>query len=297
MQYAGELAAVGTAILWSFTAVFFAIGTRRSGAMAVNLMRLLVGVLLLGFTHLFLFGEFLPLDAGLRRWVILGLSGVIGLSLGDGFLLQAFTEIGPRKSMLIHSTSPIIGAILAWAYLSETLTPPEILGIGITISGVAWVVLERAAPDPGGKGERLLLGVLYAFCGAACQAGGIVLAKEGLAGGYSPLSATLIRMVSAAAVLWIFSALTGQIAGHVRKMKDVRTCLAVAAGAVTGPYLGVWGSLFAVAHTKVGVASTLMALAPIFIIPLVIFVFREKVSPRAWFGTLVAFGGSTLLFM
>ena len=55
--------------------------------------------------------------------------------------------------MLIHSTSPIIGALLAWGYLSETLTPLEIVGIGITISGVAWGVLERAATDSEGNVE------------------------------------------------------------------------------------------------------------------------------------------------
>lgn len=296
VAYAGELAAVGTAILWSFTAIFFTVGTRRVGSMLVNQMRLLVGVALLGATHLALTGALLPLGAGPRRWGLLALSGVIGLSLGDGLLFQAFAEIGPRKSMLIHSTSPILGALLAWVWLSESLTLPEAAGVGLTLSGIAWVVLERAPSPRGVGGDRLLLGALYAFGGAACQAGGIVLAKEGMAGGFPPLSATLIRMVSAAAVLWAFSALAGKLSGTLRRLRDLRAVLALSAGAVTGPFLGVWGSLFAVAHAKVGVAATLMALVPIFIIPLVILVFGERVSPRAWLGTLVAFCGGALLF-
>ena len=63
-----------------------------------------------------------------------------------------------------------------------------------------------------------------------------------------------------------------------------------------GPFIGVSLSLLAVRSTQAGVASTLMSIVPILIIPAVILVYKEKVSTRAIFGAGVAVGGSAMLF-
>jgi drug/metabolite transporter (DMT)-like permease len=54
-------------------------------------------------------------------------------------------------------------------------------------------------------------------------------------------------------------------------------------------------SLEAVDHAKVGVASALMALAPVLVLPMVRVVYGERVSYRAIFGTMATFAGVALL--
>jgi drug/metabolite transporter (DMT)-like permease len=73
--------------------------------------------------------------------------------------------------------------------------------------------------------------------------------------------------------------------------------LGVLGGAVLGPFLGVGLSLIAIQHAYIGIASTLMALPPIFLIPLSRWFFKEKITPRAVIGTLIALGGVALLFL
>jgi drug/metabolite transporter (DMT)-like permease len=68
-------------------------------------------------------------------------------------------------------------------------------------------------------------------------------------------------------------------------------------GAFFGPFLGVSLSLLAVKYTEAGVAATLMALAPVMIIPVSVLVFREHVAWPAVLGAVVAVAGSALLFL
>lgn len=291
----GEAAALATALLWAFTAVFFTLAGERVGALVVNRTRLLFAVVLLSASHALLAGNLLPLSAPARAWVYLGLSGLVGLSLGDTFLFKALLELGPRRAMLVMASWPIFSTLFAFLLLGERLRFREGAGILLTVAGIAWVVLERRGPSPGEGGGKTGPGVALALGGAICQALGVVLAKEGLAGGLPPLSGTLIRMVVAAAGLWTVTPFLAAPVSPWAVFRDRRALLATVLGATTGPFLGVWLSLVAVAHAKVGVASALMALVPILILPLVRVFFGERVSLRALLGTTAAVAGAALL--
>ena len=71
----------------------------------------------------------------------------------------------------------------------------------------------------------------------------------------------------------------------------------IALGALVGPLLGVSASLFAVQHAEIGVASTLMALPPVIVLPISYFVFKEKIGWQAIAGTILAIIGVAILFL
>jgi drug/metabolite transporter (DMT)-like permease len=292
----GEIAALCTAMVWAFTAIFFSLASDRVGALAVNRTRLVFAVLLLGLSHWAVFGSPLPLEASTLSWMWLGLSGLIGLTLGDSFLFQALVDLGPRKAMLIMASWPIFSSLMGFAFLGEKLSWLELAGVAATLAGIAWVVLERNSPSMARK-ERLGRGVAFAFGAAVCQAAGIVAAKEGLQGGLTSLAGTLIRMIVATAGILVVTLLMGGVRESLGKLKDRRALLFTTCGAVTGPFIGVWLSLFAVHHAKVGIASALMALVPVLLLPLMWLAFRERVSPRALWGTLAAFAGVVILLI
>lgn len=295
-QTLGALAALLTALVWSFTALFFTLASDRVGALAVNRTRLLFAVLLLGSAHWALYGTPLPADALPPSWLWLGLSGVIGLALGDTFLFQALVDLGPRKAMLVMSSWPIVSAFLAFSFLGEGLGLREVLGIGLTVTGIAWVVLERNPERQGPvRKERLRRGILMAAGGAICQAAGLVAAKQGLTGGLPALSGTLIRMLAATASIWLITAVIGGVRENFGKFRDRRALLFTVCGSVTGPFIGVWMSLYAVNHTKVAIASALMATVPILLLPIMFVVQKERVSARATLGTVASFAGVLVL--
>ncbi|MCX6558551.1 MAG: EamA family transporter [Candidatus Aminicenantes bacterium] len=80
-------------------------------------------------------------------------------------------------------------------------------------------------------------------------------------------------------------------------LKDKKALLEITAGALTGPVLGVTLSLVAIAHTHIGVASTLMSLTPVFLLPVSHFLFKERITVRAVIGTMIALLGVVMLFL
>jgi drug/metabolite transporter (DMT)-like permease len=296
-NYLGEIAALATSVCWTFTSIFFTLSGRRVGSVIVNQARLLLAIVFLSVTHLRVLGVLLPGQPGLYRWFWLGLSGIIGLVLGDGFLFQAFVLIGPRRSMLLMALVPIISILMAWLFLGERLSATEIAAIGLTVGGVAWVVSEGEANGVQVDRRRYWLGILAGLAGALGQALGLVASKKGMVGGFSPLSATLMRMMVAATVIWGFSLLRGRAGQTLRALTDRRASLAILGGAIAGPFLGVWLSLIAVSLTEVGIAATLMALTPIFLLLPSQWIFKDRTSLQSVVGTLVAIGGVALIFL
>lgn len=299
MLFLGELAALGTSLMFSIAPTFFTLSGRLVGSATVNRTRLLFASVILLVIHFILFGAWLPLDATLARWFWLGLSGVIGLSLGDAALFQAFVQLGARRTMLIFSLTPVIGAFMAWLWLGESLSAIEMLGIAVTIAGVIWVVSETSDQKSEKRDRRLFIsGLAFALLGALGQAGGLITAKLGLLGDFSVLSGQVIRMLIATIAIWFLPVLRGKISHTIQVFREKPLALRyISIAVIFGPVIGVYLSLLAVQLTSIGVASTLMALPPIFLIPIDHFFFKERATWRSVFGTLVALAGVGILFL
>ncbi|MGC9397797.1 MAG: DMT family transporter [Anaerolineae bacterium] len=305
--YLGEIAGVITAFFWACTSIFFTLAGQELGSRAVNRLRLLLAVPFLALIHLFAQGTLLPLNASPARWTWLSLSALAGLVIGDGLLFYAFTQIGARLSMLLMALNPIIGALLAWGFLGERLQPGELTGVVLSVTGVAWVVSEprrrprsisaKAASGTVASPDRTyLLGVLCALGAATGQAVGLVLSKQGMRGGFPTLSASLMRVLAATLFLWIGAALRGEARASFLALQQRRALGFVVGGTLVGPVFGMTLSLVAVQFSQVGVASTLMALSPLLMLPLSHWIFGERITGRAVGGTLLAMLGVALLF-
>ena len=309
MDYIGEIAGLSVAFLWAVTSIFFAEAGKSIGSFRVNVIRLLIAVGLYTIVLLVVSGQLFPDDLNSRQVFWLALSGLVGLVIGDGCGFKALVMIGPRLTTVMYSSAPIMATVVAWLFLDETLSWWSLLGIGLTITGITWVVLERRGknnheisarqrdhPDSGSLAKGVLLGA----GAAAGQAIGLVMAKHGMAnagGTVEPLEASFIRMAAAMVIIWLLATLRGHLPSVLSAMRQGRPVLFSAAGAVAGPFLGVWMSLVAVSYVAVGVAATLNAMTPVAIIPLVILYYKEKVSLRATVGAIVAVAGVAILFL
>jgi len=275
----------------------FTLAGRRVGSAVVNRTRLILAVIFLSLVHLILLGSIFPWSAEPQRWFWLGLSGIVGLVLGDAFLFQALLWIGPRLSMLMMSLAPIISTLVAWIFLDEYLSWMQIAGIGTALGGIAWVVLERNGEQKG-TNRDYGRGILFGLGAATGQALGLVLSKNGLYGNFSPISANLIRMLSAMSVLWTITLFQKKARTTFERLNANRkSILFLFAGVIAGPILGVSLSLFAVQRTAIGVASTLMALPPVFLLPISYIFFKEHFGWGAIAGTFVAVAGVAMLFL
>ncbi|NJD58098.1 MAG: EamA family transporter [Anaerolineales bacterium] len=300
----GELAALLTAMCYSISSIFFTVAGRKFGPAVSNRVRLVVAILLLCSVHWLIYGTPLPVNAEVERWFWLGISGIVGLAIGDLFLFKAYISMGPRIGLLFLSLAPAIATLLAWVFLGETLSVGSIFGIILTLAGITWVVLvSNSRSETQQTVERSIAsridakGVLAGLIAASGQALGVVLAKNGLKGNFPALSANVIRMSAAFLAFWLVTILQRQVVSTIQRVKDQRSGMVyILGGALFGPLIGVSLSLFAIQNTSIGIASTIIALPPIFLLPIGHFVFKEKISWQAVTGTIVAVTGVAMLF-
>lgn len=295
MNISGETAALLTALCWSGGSLLFTFSGRRIGSVSVNHTRLWMGLFLMMGLHLFMTGNLFPVDAEPFRFLWLGLSGVIGYLAGDGMLFESFIIIGPRLAMLLMTLVPIFSTLLAWIFLGEYLDVWEIAAIAVTLAGIAYVVSEKKNRENSNT-TQYGKGVILGIGGALGQAVGLLFAKKGLMGGFSAVSGNLIRVAAAFLCIALYAVFRGEAAGHLKKLRDKKAFVQVFFAVVFALVLGVGLSLYSIAHAKLGVASTLMSLSPLFLLPLSHIFLKEKITLRAIFGTIIAFSGSALLF-
>jgi drug/metabolite transporter (DMT)-like permease len=297
MNLIGELAALATSFFFAMTAIIFTQTGRMVGSQVTNRIRLAFALSYLIVLNLLLFREPLPFSAGSSRWIWLSLSGVIGLALGDAFLFQSFVAVGSRLGSLLLSLAPIFGAVIAWVFFGEVLTFLQITGIVLALAGIAWVVMSHEEPPntPRGHTSR---GVFFGVLAGLGQAIGLVFSKQGMFGEFSPFQANAIRMLAAALFIWALTFFGGQAGATFTALRaNPRVIRLIALGAFIGPLLGVSSSLLAVQHAQIGVASTLMALPPVLVLPINYLVFKEKVGWPAILGTVLAILGVAVLFL
>ena len=297
--FLGELAALGTAMGFSISSTMFALAGRQVGSSVLNRTRLILAVGFLAITHLLFYGTLAPFDASAARWMWLGFSAIIGLVIGDGCLYKAFVLIGPRIGMLIMSLAPVMAALFAWLFYAETLSYCQIFGIFMTLGGIAWVILERhSGADSWDQNRSYLYGISLSFCAAMCQALGLILAKKGLYGDFSAISGNMIRMVVAASVLGVYSFINGGIGEDIKRLTHHRRAtLQILCGTFFGPLVAISLSLIAIQLAPIGIASTIMQMTPIFLLPIGYFFLHERFGWGAIAGTVVAMVGVGILVL
>jgi len=299
MNFIGEFASLFTSLCWSLSAIGFSLAGRDVSSQVINRVRVTLAFTALLIINWIFYGQPIPLSAGNERWFWLTLSGVVGLAIGDAFLFRCYQLVGPRIGLLLLSLAPVFGTAIAWLLFGETLTIMQFAGIMITLGGIGWVVLTRPALQAGEEPVKLSAqGVFFGIMAAVGQAGGLVLSKQGMSGNFPPFAGTLIRMTAAILSLWIMAAFQKQIGKTFTAIREQPSAMGwVAFGATFGPVIGVSASLLAVQHTEIGIASTLMALPPVFMLPVSYFVFKERFGWQAVAGTLLAIAGVALLFL
>jgi drug/metabolite transporter (DMT)-like permease len=270
--------------------------------MVVNLLRLIAGFCFLTVFVFFYRGYLLPLDATPHAWFYLVLSGLIGFVFGDLCLFQAFVVLGARISMLLMALAPPMTALIGWVVLGETLSWKSWIGMTLTITGIALVVLKRHTSEESNGGFRKvkfnypLWGILLGLGGALGQAAGLVLSKVGMKE-YDSFASTQIRVIAGIAGFAVLFTVMGYWKHAWRALSMRKPMLQLSLGAFFGPFLGVSFSLLAIKYADTGIASTIMAIVPVLIIPPSMILYKEKVTLKEVAGAILAVLGVAMFFL
>ena len=321
----GETVALVVAVLWTSGALFGELASKRLGALRLNVIRMALSLLLLGTALWFMVGHPYPYMADRQTWLWMSLSGLMGFAVGDYFLFNSYILIGSRFSQLLMTLASPFAAITAWFLLGERMSFLSILGMAVTLVGIAMnlspsprskplslKVLKRmgASPlfsPPHGGSRR---GALFGIGAALGQGVGLVLSKIGLEhytaaasfGGSMgtfiyPIGGTMIRALTGLIcflLLLLFRGHLGQLRTAVQDPVGMKYAFWAT---LLGPTVGVSLSLLALQYTQAGVAQTIMALVPVLIIWPSHVLFKTKVTTMQVIGTVIAVLGVTLFFV
>ena len=309
MHYIGEAISLTVAVSWTVTALFAEVGSKRLGSLQMNVVRMVLSLVMLGATLWCFTGTPYPLYADGKAWFWLSMSGFVGYLLGDYCLFNSYIIIGSRFGQLFMTLAPPAAAFAGWAVLGETVSIQALLGMCVTLTGIAISVLNKGVSQKMSL-KLPLKGVLFGIGAGVCQGIGLVLSKVGMnyyegaipvgekiVADLVPFASTFIRAVTGCVGFLCLMGVQKQLGTLISSLRDRKGMNAALWATITGPFIGVSLSLMAVQYTEAGIASTLMALTPVLIIwPAHIFL-GQQVTFKEVVGACISVVGVSLFFV
>lgn len=305
----GELLSLLVAVMWTFTALFAEVASKRMGTLVLNVWRMLITILLLGIVLWWTCGKPWPQHASPEVWKWFLASGFMGFVFGDYCLFNAYIVMGSRFGQLFMTLASPFAAIAAWLMMGETMGGLALLGMVITLSGIGISIMGK--DDTGTRHLKLpRKGIMLGIGAGMGQGVGLVLSKQGLmhyaaeipseatdVAAMMPFAGTQIRAIMGLIGFGVTLLFLRKWKNMTRFFTDLRGAAAAMGAILLGPFFGVSLSLMAVGMTNAGVAQTLMSLTPILILWPSRLMFGTKVSMQEVVGAVIAVAGASLFFV
>lgn len=223
------------------------------------------------------------------------LSGVVGIFFGRRMLLDSIRTLGPARTSVLHSSSPVVTLVAAWVLAGERLGGYELTLMALVIVGL-WITQApgRGAlgqPRPAGLERGLVFGLLLIVgfgVGNAFRGLGMRAWSEAI---FGSLLGTGSALLCQAASIRAWPKVSAQLFGADRR----GLALFAASGVATA-----CGSILtssAMAYVEIAIATLITFTTPLVVFPVSVFVFgnREGLRFRAVAGAAMVLAGVALL--
>ncbi len=287
----GEILSVLTALVWAASVVLFRLSGRRLTPLALNFFKNIVATVLLLLTLALLRQELLR-SAPLMDYLLLALSGVIGISIAATLFFRSLNIVGAGLSQVVSlSYSPFV-ILFTFMFLGERLTVGDWVGAALIMAGI---LLTTGHDPPRGVSARdLRLGIGLATLSVALMALGVAFAKPVL--DRSPvLWATTVRLIAGVAVLMVVALVSPRHRYVWATLKPSASWKVSIPAAVLGAYLAMIIWIAGMKYTQASTASILNQTSAVFVLPMAAVVLKERVTPRKIGAVLLAIGGALLV--
>jgi drug/metabolite transporter (DMT)-like permease len=292
-----EAAALGAALSWAVGGLIAARPTSALGGPRFTRLRMYwVAFALVGIaTVAGGWGS-----VGSRELVLLSLSGVVGLALGDVALFSAFAIVGPRRTGILFAANAPIAAVLSALVYDERFSLPALAGSVLVMVGVTLAIAFGTRPGQNHHWEEirgnLWVGVGFGLLGAAGQALGVLLADPAFDADLDPWAGAAVRAVVGLAAL---VALRGYFEHRTKVPYPERIGwklwgIIILSGTIA-MVIGKTLVLIALSKGDPGIVSILVSTSPAIQLPLIWIVTRERPAAGAWVGALLASVGTSLI--
>ena len=304
-----ELLALGAAFCWACANLLSFEASEKLGAVAFVRIRLLFVSLSLWLLVWLLPSNtspsgglpYLPIDALL----VMSLSAVIGLTIGDTALFAAFNRVGPRRANILFATNALFALMIGYVLLNEAITWGQLLASCLVIGGVMIAIFfgrrrqNQSAweADRGSVGWGIFFGLLAAFCQALSAA----ILKPILDDGIDPIAVSAVRISVAGVLLYLLTPLQLRLLSErlpvLQEVMTWRLLLLTLSSGFFALTVGVTLLITALQYGNVGIVLVLSSVTPVLLLPMLWFVSRHPPAAGAWLGAILTVLGTVLLLL
>lgn len=291
IPYIGEILSLLTAVFWAVAIILFKKSGETVHPIGLNLFKNILGFLLILIT-LGVFREALFHPIPLTDYLLLMLSGAIGIGIGDTLLFACLNLIGAGLTAIVDCLySPFI-IVLAVLFLGERLTFLQIFGVVLVVLAVLTVSLLQGGIDIDRR--KLIQGIILGTLAMLSTAVGVVIVKPMLSR-LPFLWATEVRLLGALLTLILVVLFHSGRRKILSSLLDKKNRLYVLFGSFFGAYLAMLFWLGGMKFTQASIASALNQTSSIFVIILAATWLKEPLNVRRIIAIIIAFLGVLLV--
>jgi len=233
-------------------------------------------------------------------WLPLGISGFVGLALGDAALFEAFSRLGPRRTgMLFAANAPIAAGVSAIIY-DEQFGFLGIIGTILVLAGVSLAIAYGTRPGQSHSWEEvrgpLWIGVSFGLLGALGQAIAVLVADPVFDGTLDPWAGAAVRaLIGTVGLFALMPWFERRNSGRTPVVFTARLWVLVILSGTLGMVIGKTMMLIALADGPPGLVSILVSVAPVLQLPVIWVVTKERPPAGAWLGAGLAVAGTAMV--
>jgi drug/metabolite transporter (DMT)-like permease len=280
-------------LLWSISSLFATQAIRSIGAQIYNCLRLTLGSLLLLLVFLV---QGTWVSPSFNHWILLGISSFVGLSAGDLLLFRGFSILGARRANLIFMSNIPLTGVLAFFWFGETLDFTELLGGGITLTGIA-IATTAQTNSQGARTQVDMVqggakkGVMLCLAAALCQSTGLLTLKPIFQSQqYDIIQIAPIRFIMGGAVTLTMACASGKLK-EIPKNIGMKPWTNATLATLLGGVLGFLCYVAGISKVPASYGALLTSLSSLFLLPILV-VFNQKWPPlQAWIGAILGILG------
>jgi drug/metabolite transporter (DMT)-like permease len=289
--YFGEILALICAIFWAIAVILFRKSGEKTPPFSLNLYKNIIGTVLFLITFLIL-GQTLLLPVPVKEYIMLAISGIIGIYGADTLFLKSLNMLGASLLAIVDCLYTPLVIILSYIFLKESLTTPQLVGALLIISALlesSFHLPKHTIPK-----KDLIGGMFWGALAILLMAISIVMIKPIL--NRSPVMwATEVRLISASVVMTIIAILRPNRKEIFKPFRPSADWKYLLPGAVMGTYLSMVTWIAGLKLTLTGIATAINQTSVVFIFIFAALFLKEKITLRRLLGIIIAFSGVLLV--
>ena len=245
---------------FSLASVVFAHYSKNISALWMNAFKAILALLAFGVAMVFT--KDFSISPGLMAVSLFFLSGLLGLNIGDNFLLKAFATMGAARTLMIFSFQPIFVGIMSYFFLSQGLTWYKAIAIIFMMGCVFTLSYERFYETK----KWDFRGPIYALIGVSLDSVGIVLTRAAFENDphISIVEGNFYRCLGAVVGFGLMAKFIPlHLWGNFRKVSFRGKYLVIGAS-LLGTFVSLWFYLTALSFGHLATVTAIAGTSPLF---------------------------------